>query len=169
MPPDSGACTAASRRARGVRRVPGSPWSAPHASPGASRTCDGECVRRSRGSAATRLSSSLASSDSRRVKKLSTTKSAMRLPDQLPLVSSKRKWTPANTRLRVASSAAAERLSNDRVTPGIMSEYIWNGLGAGAVILAECQSTSGHGLPDANTFDQALYRSRSQRHRWRHA
>ena len=50
------------------------------------------------------------------------TKSATSRPSRFPAVRSKRKCCPAKTRLNVASSAAAERLLNERSTPGRTSE-----------------------------------------------
>src|SRR5260370_30758956 len=51
------------------------------------------------------------------VKKLSTTKSATSRPSRWPVLRSKRTCCPAKIRLNVASSAAAEKLVNERSTP----------------------------------------------------
>src|SRR4029450_9192342 len=56
------------------------------------------------------------------VSKWSTTKSATSRPNCSPLTSSKRKCCPAKIRLNDASSSAAEKLVNERTTPGRTSE-----------------------------------------------
>src|SRR5580704_14743139 len=56
------------------------------------------------------------------VRKWSTTKSATWRPSRWPVVRSERKCTPAKIRLKVASSAAAEKLVKERWTFGKTSE-----------------------------------------------
>jgi hypothetical protein len=64
----------------------------------------------------------LFNSDHEGLKKLRITKSATVRPRRCPVSKSDRKWTPAKILLSVASCAAAEKLSNERVVPGITSE-----------------------------------------------
>jgi hypothetical protein len=49
-------------------------------------------------------------------------------PSVWPAVRSKLQWKPAQIRLMVASSAAAEKPANVRVTPGRPSQEILNGI-----------------------------------------